>query len=172
MTMLVAARHPAPWAAASAWVGISDMGAWYAAHAGDNYGQMTRACYGGGPAESDRLAAEYRTRSPLTYLRPGSTVPLDLAAGRFDSTVAASHTLRAFQAVAPGVVSDADIASLVGGGPGLTSPSVSDTATDASLGRRIFLRRAAGRSRVTIFDGGHEWLPQAAMAWLAQHHKR
>ncbi len=172
MTMLMAGRHPGLWAGASAWVGISDLRAWYEANSGNDYGAMTRGCFGGGPAESERIAAEYRDRSPLTYLVARPAVPIDLAAGRFDSTVAASHTLRTFQALAPGVVSDADVEALMGTGPGLPSPSVADTSSDAELGRRIFLRRTAGRYRVTIFDGGHEWLPRAAVAWLARQRKR
>jgi dipeptidyl aminopeptidase/acylaminoacyl peptidase len=171
LTMLMAARHPAPWAAASAWVGISDMRTWYDEHAGDDYGRMMRACYGGAPGAGDSLAALYRARSPLAYLAPTGPVPLDLAAGRSDSVVAFTHTLRAFQALAPGVVSEAEFAALVRPGPGLGAPAPGDTASDVLFGRRIFLRRAAGASRVTIFDGGHEWLASAAMAWLSLHHK-
>ena len=173
MTMLMAARHPGPWAAASAWVGISDLRDWYAVHESDQYGAMMRGCFGGGPEISASTAAAYRTRSPITYLRKRKKpVPLDLAAGRFDSTVALSHTLRAFQAVAPGSVSDEDIAALLGPGPGLLRPMIADTTADPVLGRRLFLRRKAGASRVSIFDGGHEWLPRAAVAWLADHRKR
>ncbi|MFN8573044.1 MAG: prolyl oligopeptidase family serine peptidase [Gemmatimonadaceae bacterium] len=171
MTMLMAGRHPEPWAAASAWVGISDLRDWYTAHSGDRYGEMMRACLGGSPTASDSIGAEFRARSPLTYLKSGQRLPMDLAAGRFDSTVAVSHTLRAFQLLAPGVVANADIDALVGPGPGLQHPAAGDTASDPLFGRRIFLRRVAGQSRVTIFEGGHEWLPRAAIAWLAERSK-
>ena len=167
LTMMMAARHPATWAAASAWVGISDMRAWYNEHAGDDYGRMMRACYGGSPGDNENLTAVYGERSPLTYLESASPVPLDLAAGRSDSVVAFTHSLRAFQALAPGVVSDAEIAALARSGPGLGAPAPADTASDVLFGRRIFLRRTAGASRVTIFEGGHEWLASAAMAWLS-----
>lgn len=171
MTMLMAARHPEPWAAASAWVGISDLRAWYHEHRDDQYGEMMRGCFGGSPDTNDSTTAEYRTRSPLTHFGPGNRVPMDLAAGRFDSVVSVSHTLRAFQALAPDVVTDADIEALVRPGPGLPRPLDSDTAADPLLGRRIFVRRVAGASRVTIFDGGHEWMPRAAIRWLAEQHK-
>lgn len=171
MTMLMASRHPGPWAAASAWVGISDLSVWYSAHRDDQYGAMARGCFGGGPGDSERIAADYRDRSPVTFLKPQSGVAFDLAAGRYDSTVAVSHTLRAFQAIAPGVVSNAEVDALLPSGPGLRAPQAGDTATDRTLGRRIFLRRTAGPSRITIFDGGHEWVPRAAVAWLAQQHK-
>ncbi len=171
MTMLMAGRHPDLWAGASAWVGISDLRDWYGVNSGNQYGEMIRGCFGGDPSQSDSIAAEFRDRSPLRYLSARPSVPIDLAAGRFDSTVAVSHTLRTFQVLAPGRVSDAEIALLAGPGAGLPSPSPADTSSDPELGRRIFLRRTAGRYRVTIFDGGHEWLPRAAMAWLARQRK-
>ena len=171
MTMLMTARHPDLWAAASAWVGISDLGDWYAAHRDDNFGRMMRGCFGGAPADNDGAAAEVRARSPIRYLNPRLKVPLDLAAGRYDSTVSITHSLRAMQAVAPTAVTDTEIALLTGAGSGLLGPAPSDTASDALLGRRIFLRRTVGKFRVTIFDGGHEWIPRAAVDWLAQHRK-
>jgi acetyl esterase/lipase len=169
LTMLMAAKHPDAWTAASAWVGISDLSEWYAAHGGDNYGRMMRACLGGAPAESDRIGAEYRARSPITYLDAKLRVPMDIAAGRFDSTVAPVHSLRAFQAIAPGAITSREIESLLRPGRGLTTPAAADTASDAVLGRRIYLRRTAGPHRLTIFEGGHEWLPRAAIEWLARH---
>src|SRR5690606_37074546 len=42
MTMMMAAKYPDRWRAASAWVGISDLAAWHRLHAGDNYGKMLR----------------------------------------------------------------------------------------------------------------------------------
>lgn len=171
MTMLMVGRHPEPWAAASAWVGISDLRAWYDAHSEDRYGEMMRGCFGGSPAATDSIAAHYRARSPLTHLNSRIRVPVDLAAGRFDSIVAVTHTLRAFQALAPDALAPSDIEALAQPGPGLPRPSASDTASDPAFRRRIFLRRVAGRSRVTIFEGGHEWLPGAAIAWLAAQRK-
>lgn len=53
----------------------------------------------------------------------------------------------------------------------LRHPTAIDTATDRAFGRVIFLRRFAGPSRITVFEGGHEWLPSAALAWLALHHR-
>lgn len=172
MTMLMASRHPEPWAAASAWVGISDLNAWYTTHAGDRYGEMMRSCFGDAPGPGNAVEAEMRTRSPVTSLHRKVAVPMDLAAGRFDSTVAPSHTLRAFQLIAPGAVSDAEIEALLAPGTGLPKPSPVDTARDATFaGRRIYLRRRAGPHRLTIFEGGHEWLPSASVAWLARQRR-
>ena len=171
MTMLMAARRPELWAAASAWVGISDLGDWYSAHREDNFGRMIRSCFGGTPDGNRTIANEMAARSPLRYISPQLKVPLDLAAGRSDTVVSIRHSLRAMQALAPDAVRDDEIALLLGSGPGLTRPAPSDTAADPLLGRRIFLRRQAGSSRITIFDGGHEWIARAAVAWLAQHQK-
>jgi hypothetical protein len=96
---------------------------------------------------------------------------MDLAAGRSDSIVSVSHTLRAFQALAPGLITDAEVDALIRPGPGLARPTLADTTSDPLVGRRIFLRRVAGPFRLTIFDGGHEWMPRAAMAWLADQRK-
>ena len=171
MTMLMAARHPAIWAAGSAWVGISDLNEWYGAHTADNYGRMIRACLAGDPTVVDSSRAEARRRSPRTYLSPKLTVPLDMAAGRYDSVVSPAHTLRAFDAIAPRAISEAEIAQLLAAGNGLIAPSPADTVADSTFARRIFLRRVAGPFRVTIFEGGHEWRPDAALAWLATQQK-
>jgi dipeptidyl aminopeptidase/acylaminoacyl peptidase len=77
MTLLMVSRHPEPWAAASAWGGISDVTQWYREHGGDDYGRMLRACLGGNPLESATSAAEASARSPLTYLSASLQVPLD-----------------------------------------------------------------------------------------------
>jgi poly(3-hydroxybutyrate) depolymerase len=172
MTMLMAARNPQTFAAASAWVGISDLRAWYDEHDADDYGKMMRACLGGKPTDSDEVAAAYRERSPLTYLRAGLDVPFDLAAGRDDSTVSVRHTLQAFRALAPGALSETDVAGLAAHAPGASAERATDGENDPLIGRRIFLRRTAGLNRLTIFDGGHEWFPKAAAEWLAQHRRR
>lgn len=171
MTMLMAARQPQVWAAASAWVGISDLRAWYDEHEADEYGKMMRACLGGKPTDSEEVAAAYRERSPLTYLRVGLDVPFDIAAGRDDRAVSVRHTLQAFRALAPAALSDSDVAGLARG-PGVSPPSATDIENDPLIGRRILLRRTAGLHRLTIFDGGHEWFPRAAVEWLAHHRRR
>ena len=53
----------------------------------------------------------------------------------------------------------------------LEQPLQSDQVEDPSFGRRIYLRRTAAKSRVTIFEGGHEGIAKAAVEWLAGHQK-
>src|SRR5690606_21308450 len=84
MTMLMAGRYPQVWAAASAWVGISNLAAWHERHKDGRYGLMLRRSCGGAPGDSETVDREYRERSPLTHLAKAAGLPLDLAAGVHD----------------------------------------------------------------------------------------
>jgi poly(3-hydroxybutyrate) depolymerase len=179
MTMLMAGRHPNVWAAASAWVGISDLAAWHGRHAGDGYGRMLRASCGGAPGDSPEVDEQYRQRSPLTHIHRAAGLPLDIAAGVHDGhsgSVPVRHSLDAFNAIAKAVgaepVTEGEIQQLSRPNGRLDRPRPSDQVTDPSLGRKIYLRRTAGKSRVTIFEGGHERVVPAAVAWLERHAKQ
>jgi dienelactone hydrolase len=177
MTLAMVASYPSRWTAASAWVPLSDLRAWYDFHAGDQYGEMTRQCVGGDPAADAAVADEMERRSPLHQLANAVEVPLDIGAGRFDghdgAPIPVWHSLAAFNVLAEAVgdsqVTAQEIAELTRHDPHLERPMASDAVSDASFGRRIFLRRRAGRARVTIFDGAHEGIPSAAMAWFEAH---
>jgi dienelactone hydrolase len=169
MTLLMAARYPDLWAAASAGAGISDLAAWYAEHSNDEFGANLRACFSGAPSESDAIARLYREQSPLTHLRPGLTVPLDLAAGKDDPQVSVRHSLRAFRAIAPESLSEGDIEAIVSGSD--RPQAGQEAVTDPLIPRRIFLRRTTANSRLTIFDGKHEWFHLSSLDWLAQHQR-
>lgn len=178
MTMLMAGRHPEPWAAASAWVGISDLAAWHERHRDGEYGANVRACCGGAPGHSAAVDAEYRDRSPLYWLAGAAPLPLDLSAGVHDGhqgSVPVRHTLDAYNAVARAVggepVSDDEIAQISQPNGRLAGPRPSDQVRDDTFGRDIWLRRQAGHCRVTIFEGGHEGLATATIAWLERHSK-
>ena len=54
----------------------------------------------------------------------------------------------------------------------LDRPRPSDRKQDPTYGRAIYLRRTAGKARVTIFEGGHEDLAEAAAEWLSRHVKQ
>jgi len=177
MTLAMVASYPARWTAASAWVPLSDLQAWYDFHAGDQYGEMTRLCVGGDPAKDPSVSLEMERRSPLRQLASAVDVPLDIAAGRFDghdgSPIPVWHSLAAFNVLAerlgePQVTAE-EIAQLTRHDPRLDKPTDSDTVEDPSFGRQIFLRRRAGKARVTIFDGAHEGIPRAAIAWFEAH---
>lgn len=178
MTMLMVGRHPEVWAAASAWVGISDLAAWHQKHAGGNYGNMMEKVCGGAPGDNKQVDEQFRKRSPLTYLHRAKDVPLDIAAGIHDGytgSVPVRHSLDAFNAIAKAadakLISDAEIKQISRKEGRLEKPTDSDSVEDASFGRAIHLRRTANKARVTIFEGGHEGIAGAAIEWLAKHAK-
>lgn len=180
MTLAMVASYPSRWTAASAWVPLSDLQAWYDFHAGDRYGEMTRQCVGGDPAEDPAIGAEMERRSPLHQLAAAVDVPLDIAAGRFDghngAPIPVWHSLAAFNTIAEAVgeprVTPLEIAELSRHNLRLGAPTETDQVDDPSFARPIFLRRRAGKARVTIFEGAHEGLPTAAIAWFEAHPRR
>ena len=169
----------------SAFVGISDLAAWHDKHDDDKYGADTRLCTGGRPGDSEAIDAEYRARSPLTFLGNPELaeldLPLDILAGIFDGhtgSVPIRHSIDAFNAVANSAgavatVTESEIEQLSSGeGFGrLTHKQPSDCEVDAALGREIHLRRRAGRTRLTIFEGGHEGIGSSAVDWLQRFAK-
>ena len=175
MAMTMAAYHPEAFTAITAWAGISDLFAWHAENklTGRKYWKDIEACTGGAPGASPAVDAEYRARSPLFHLGHATTVPLDLNEGILDGhrgSVPIHHTLDAFNAVAAAQ-----------GLPGVSQPEINALSQeqippvapveDPTYGRRIHLRKTAGLARVTIFEGGHEDLPEAGCAWLATRHR-
>lgn len=180
MTMLMAAYHPERFSAASAWVGISDLQAWYRFHVDDKgkrgrYAQMIVDSCGGPPGASPLVDRQYRERSPRYHLHRVGDLYLDLNAGVNDGhsgSVPVWHTLTAFNVVAMAArqptISDEEIHQLMVKRR-LTQPKDSDRVVDPTYGRKLQLRRVAHRARVTIFDGGHESLPTAACQWLERH---
>ncbi len=176
MALLMAGRHPQLWAAVSAWVPITDLARWHERHAAGKYGAMMRASCGGAPGASDTVDAEYRKRSPLTWLHQAKDVPLDIAAGIHDGhtgSVPVDHALQAFNLVAEArgdrPVSERDMAALARPDGRLQRITTTDREVDPSLGREIHLRRYTGPSRVTIFEGGHEGIATAAVSFLKEH---
>lgn len=180
MTMLMAAYYPDRFSAASAWVGISDLAAWHEFHKAKEKGRPSRyaimmeKCMEGRPGDSKAVDAAYRERSPLFHLRQASECPLDINTGVNDGhtgSVPVSHSLKAFNEIARArksqPISDDEIGQLTRDRK-LKHPLKSDQITDSSYGRAIFLRRESGPSRVTVFDGGHESVPGAALNWLSQ----
>ncbi len=181
MTMLMAGKYPERFTAASAWVGISNLATWHDRHAQGKYGEMCRACCGGAPGTSATIDAEYHARSPIHFLASAAKVklPIDIAAGihdGHDGSVPIRQSLDAFNQLAqqtPGaaMISEAEIAELSAKNGRLKSPRESDQEVDDTLGRAIYCRRYAGASRVTIFEGGHEGIATAALAFLEKHAK-
>ena len=173
--MLMAGRAPQVWAGVSAWCGIFDLREWHQRHAGDNYGRDMELACGGAPGSSDAIDAEYRNRSASNWLAGAKAVPLDLNAGIFDGhkgSVPVSHSLNAFNAVSSpkDKVTDADIAWMTEKAevPEALQFKENDALYQKS---RVLFRKISGNSRVSLFQGGHEIVPVAGLAWLEQQQK-
>ena len=179
MSMLMAGHHPERFTAVSAWVGISDLSEWYRFHLKDGkpqkYAQMILKSFGAAPGTSEEVDADYRDRSPLFHIHNAKDVHIDIFAGVNDGhtgSVPVSHSLRAFNQIAKAnnspEVTEIELDELWSDRK-LTQPTASDTATDETLGRQIHLRRRSKKARVTIFEGGHESIPEAALAGLLEN---
>lgn len=185
MALAMAGRAPELWAAVSAWAPISDLPAWHGERANDaspTIARQIRTCVGGAPGESASVDAQYRARSPVTTLHRATSVPIDLWAGRRDghappaNDVAVGHSLVAFNVIARALgvtpVSTGEMQQLGRLDGQLTEPRPGDEVRDPVINRDVFLRRTAGSSRVTVYDGGHEMHAGAAFAWFDAHAKR
>ncbi|MFK8110657.1 MAG: sulfatase-like hydrolase/transferase [Rubripirellula sp.] len=176
MTMMMSARNPKRWRAASAWVGISDLASWYEKHQGSKYGNMLESVCGGTPTSSPKSAAEYKLRSPLGYLAAAGNVALDLSAGVHDGhtgSVPVRHSIDAFNEIAKAnhtaTVSQSEIEQLMRPNGRLEAPISGDEGFDRSFGRDYYMRRTSDKARLTIFEGGHEGIGTATMRWFEKH---
>jgi acetyl esterase/lipase len=177
--LLMAGRAPDVWAGVSAWVPIASLVDWYSEcrklkcdHADD----IVKSC-GGPPGTSTAIDLEYRERSPVTYLREAVNLPLDINAGIRDGHhsggVPISHSLMAFNLIASEKdrISEDDIKYFVE--KAQVPPHLRRPLTDPTYGEKVPLfRRTSGNARITIFDGGHEIVYEAALSWLAKQQKQ
>lgn len=181
MAMLMAGHHPERFTAVSAWVGISDLAEWYRFHLKDGkpqkYAQMILKSFGSPPGTGLEVDADYRDRSPLFHIKNVGQLPIDIFAGVNDGhtgSVPVRHSLAAFNEIAAAhgteQVTEAEMQQLWTQRK-LTTPQKSDQETDKLLGREILLRRTSNHARVTIFEGGHESIPAAAIEGLLHHSK-
>lgn len=182
MSLLMAGHHPEQFSAVSSWVGPNDLADWHRFHVKDGkpqkYAQMIEASLGGPPGASQAIDDDYRDRSPVFQLSRVADLPVSIWAGVQDGhtgSVPISHSLRAFNTIASAhgtsQITQQEIEAL-SVRMRLPNPTESDSAEDLTLGRKIQLRRTSGRSVVTIFEGGHESVPEAAFAWLEQQRRR
>ena len=175
MSLVMAARTPDLWAGVSAWVPISDLTAWHAESTArkNNYAKMIEQCCGGKPGPATE--AEYRHRSPLFHLAAAKGVPLDINTGIHDGhtgSVPVSHSLLAFNVLAAPdkQVPVADIDFMVREQK-IPTALATETQIDPERQKATLFRRASGNARVTVFEGGHDSEPTAALEWLSRQRK-
>jgi poly(3-hydroxybutyrate) depolymerase len=182
MAMLMAGHHADRFSAVSAWVGISDLTAWYEFHLKDGkpqrYAQMILASLGGAPGSDHIIDADYKDRSPLFHLHRTGELPLQICAGINDGhagSVPITHSLSAFNVIARAqnveVVSDADISDL-SQRKRIGSVTRGEANGSTAFGRDIVFQKSAGPTTVVIFEGGHEGLPPPASDWLSDQSRR
>jgi cephalosporin-C deacetylase-like acetyl esterase len=182
--LLMAGRHPEIWAGVSAWASITDLPAWYAESLNiqteHRYEDDLVAACGGDPSKEPPAEIECLKRSPISYLNNTITVPLDINAGIFDGHLIGStwyavpirHSLKAFNRVAAAdhQLTDNQIDFMV---KNMEIPdSLQGMYPDPLYGDKAPLfRRQSGNARITVFNGYHEIVYWAALAWLSVQHK-
>jgi hypothetical protein len=134
---------------------------------------MIEQCCGGKPGPATE--AEYRHRSPLFHLAVAKGVPLDINTGIHDGhtgSVPVSHSLLAFNVLAAPdkQVSAADIDFMVREQK-IPAALATETQIDPERQKATLFRRASGNARVTVFEGGHDSEPTAALEWLSRQRK-
>lgn len=177
-SLLLAGRAPDVWAGVSAWCPIYDLKAWHAETKSRKlrYAEMLESVCGGPPRSSPAVDEEYRRRSAKAFLdQAAGKVNLSINTGITDGhqgSVPVGHTLRAFNAVADESdrLSEDNIAAFE------SSPELADpwrqSIDDPAFGkRRPLFRRVSASAQVTIFQGGHEIVFPAGLAWLEQQRK-
>ena len=173
--LLMARRAPEVWAGVSAWVPILDLAKWHAetTKLKLKYAREIELSIGGKPLPGSKAAAEAGKRSAITYLARAKGVALDINAGITDGhngSVPISHSLEAFNVLA--VEKDrlgAELISEFVKTAKVPAALNGQAPVDATYGKRsVLFRRQSGAARVTIFQGGHELIPEAALQWLAK----
>lgn len=176
-SLLMAGRAPNIWAGVSAWVPITDLRDWYfeCTQTGRPYAEHIVKSCGGPPGESAPVDRQYKTRSPITHLHNAVGLPLDINAGIRDGhtgSVPISHSLKAFNLVAAEKdrIAQEHIKYFVEKAE--VPPELKGKVADPAYGKKVALfRRSSGRAWVTIFDGGHEIIYEAALTWLSKQKK-
>ncbi|MEY5026193.1 MAG: hypothetical protein RLZZ244_1721 [Verrucomicrobiota bacterium] len=177
-SMLLAGRAPHLWAGVSQWCGIFDLRDWHSERSrnpSDPYARMMEAACGGPPGSSPEVDAQYRHRSASTWFASAAGIPMDLNTGIWDGhkgSVPVSHSLKAFNTLAAPEkrIPDEDLRSMT------TLAQVPEALRfdggDPLYSKRpVLLRRISGQTRVTVFEGGHESVLGAGLAWLELQRK-
>ncbi len=176
--LLMAGRKPELWAGVSAWVPVVDLGRWYheCKAKGERYWHDVNDSCGGSPGASAEIDRQYKLRSPITWLEGARSVNVDINAGIHDGhvgSVPVSHTLRAFDKIADPQdrLTEAEIDYFVR--EAKVPSHLRQKIIDPSYGdKRPLFRRCSGQARVTLFEGGHELIPQAALEWLEKQRRK
>jgi len=174
-SLLAAGRLPELWSAVSSWCPISDIAAWHrecinTRHKG--YSEHIEKACEGNPQENTHARLEAINRSPLTWLPNAANLIVDINTGIHDGhtgSVPVSHAINAFNSLAAKKdrISRDDISFM------LNNERVPehlrwDSEDPAYAANKVLLRKISGNARLTLFEGGHDLLGPAGLAFLAE----
>ena len=181
MALLTASNSPSSWTAVSAWVPISDLARWHRECTERElaYSDDVEAVCGGVPGSSPAVDEEYAKRSPVTSLWRAHIIPMDINAGIHDGhageqggegSVPVGQSIRAFNIIAHAGENDSQMIPEDAIGyieeNGAVPECYRAQSQDPAYDRAIHLRATAGLARLTLFEGGHELLPDAVFSWF------
>lgn len=177
-SLLMAGRKPELFTAISSWCPISDLIAWFQ-EVNEKKKDRPRRTYddhifeacGGNPRTNPNAAAQAKHRSPLTWLANATDkVILDIGTGIHDGhtgSVPISHAVNAFNRVAKPEdrISQEDIDYMVQYEK--IPAHLQFNGEDPAYGEnKVLLRKASGKVRLTLFEGGHQILEGPAFGFL------
>ena len=182
MALLAASRYPSLWTAVSAWVPISDLARWHhetKARKIVYQKDLENAC-GSAPGASEAVDREYHERSSIHHLWRAHIIPVDINAGIHDGhggvlggqgSVPVGQSIRAFNVLAGASGKSSDMIGenaieYIEQFESLPDWCDSGDTFDSGYGRKIHLQRKSGLARLTVFEGGHEMLYDAAFRWF------
>ena len=119
-------------------------------------------------------------RSPINSLWRAHIIPVDINAGIHDGhagepggegSVPIGHSIRAFNEIVKAAgklenIVPEDVIDYIEREKHLPKGYKNKITKDSSYGCHIHLRKTSGLSRLTIFEGGHEILYDAAFTWF------
>jgi hypothetical protein len=174
-SMLLAGRAPTIWAGISAWAGIFDLADWFRERQPDRYANAIANACGGTPGTDPNIDGQYRIRSASHWLQKAANVPVDIQTGIHDGhrgSVPISHSLKAFNALAsPADQLTPDFIADITRTPQIPESLRHSPADPLYPKHPVLFRRTSGNTRITLFEGGHEIVHHAGLAWLEKQRK-
>jgi len=179
-SLLMAGRHPEIWAGVSAWCGISDVAEWHRQCSGtkfEGYAKHIEKALGG-PPDNDERKTSAKNRSPVAWLKNAGQVPLDINHGINDGRTGSVPFIQSIHAWNR-VVEKEKLFSLTEVAEFYKIQAVPSSLSEFKViqddplygTHQPILRRTANNTRLTIFNGGHQIVHEAALNWLAAQQK-
>ena len=131
------------------------------------------AACGGDPAESAEACKEARKRSPLTWLPNAvNRLPVDIGTGIHDGhrgSVPVGQAIRAYNTLAAPEdrISEEDIVRIEAEEK-IPDHLKAGSGDPAYGSHTVYLRKQSNLARLTLFEGGHDMIADAAFEWLSR----